>query len=82
MPTFANRLTGIFEIAMSIFGAAILIVQTIAGADGVAQIAAALVTLVAPVCAAIRSTNGNVEEIAGAVADAVTTTLDDQDETS
>lgn len=82
MSTLAARLTGIFEIAMSVFGAAILIIQTLMGADGVAQIAAALVTLVAPVCAAIRSANGNIENIVGDVADAVTTTLDEEDSVS
>ena len=82
MPTLPSRLTGIFEIAMSVFGAAILIVQTMTGADGIAQIAGALVTLIAPVCSAIRSSNGKVEDIVDAVADAVTTTLGGQDDTA
>jgi len=82
MPTFASRLTGIFEIAISIFGAAILMIQTMTGADGVAQIAGALVTLIAPVCAAIRSSKGNAEDIVEAVASAVTTTLEDKDNTN
>ena len=83
MNTLLPRITGLFEIALSVLGAALLVVQTLSGADGLAQIGAALVTLVAPVCAAIKATSsGNVGEIASAVADAVTDTLQPETPTS
>lgn len=79
MTSLTTRLTGIFEIALSVLGAALLTIQTITGADGIAQIAAALVTLVAPVCAAVRSTRGaDPQDIAAAIAGAITGALGEQ----
>ncbi|MEO1405081.1 MAG: hypothetical protein AAFV54_01145 [Pseudomonadota bacterium] len=78
MQTIASRLTGILEVLISLIGAVLLVVQSVTGADGVAQVAAALVTLVAPICGAIRETRGsNVITQAEAVAEAVTDTLDE-----
>lgn len=76
MPSLFSRLSGVFEIALSVFGAGLLVVQTLSGADGIAQIAAALVALIAPVCAALRETSGARSiEIADAVADAISDAL-------
>lgn len=77
MTPITNRLTGIFETGLSVLGAALLVVQTVAGADGFGQIAAALVALVAPVCAAIRASN-SPQEIADRVADAIQDTFADE----
>jgi len=80
MPSILSRLTGIFEIALSVFGAGLLLIQTLSGADGVAQIAAALVTLIAPICAAVRSTSGEIGDIANTVADTISETLSSQND--
>ncbi|MEM6898574.1 MAG: hypothetical protein AAF583_02225 [Pseudomonadota bacterium] len=76
MQKINNQVSGILEAVISVTGAALLVVQTIGGADGMAQMAAALVTLVAPVCGAIRETRGSgavkqAEVIAGVVTDAL-----------
>lgn len=76
MNTLLPRITGAFEIALSVLGAALLVIQTLSGADGLAQIGAALVALVAPVCAAIKASgSSNAADIAEAIAKAVTETL-------
>ncbi len=83
MSTITSRLSGIFELALSIIGAALMIFQTVTGADGIAQIGAALVTLVAPVCAAIRASAGTgKQDVIQAITDAVTDTLDTGEQTS
>ena len=83
MPSFTSRLTGIFELALSVIGAAMMIFQTITGADGIAQIGAALVTLIAPVCAAIRANAGaGPQDVIQAVTTAVTDTLNQADTAS
>lgn len=76
MTPFTSRLTGIFETALSVLGAVLLVIQTVTGADGISQIAAALVALIAPICAAIRSSN-SPQEIADMVADAIQDTFAD-----
>ncbi len=77
MTSFTNRLTGIFETALSVLGAVLLVIQTVAGADGVGQIGAALVALIAPICAAIRASN-SPQDIADMVADAIQDTFTDE----
>jgi len=78
MPTITSRLSGTLEVIISVIGAALLIVQTISGADGIAQISAALVTLVAPICGAIRETRGaNIVEKSDAIAGAISDALED-----
>jgi hypothetical protein len=76
MTSFTSRLNGIFETALSVIGAVLLVIQTVTGADGIGQIAAALVALIAPICAAIRSSN-SPQEIADMVADAIQDTFAD-----
>lgn len=73
MSSIFSRIQGAIEVALSVFGAALLTLQAVSGADGVGQIGAALVALIAPVCAAIRATKGQrAGEIAEAVSEAVT----------
>ena len=67
-------MTGIFETALSVLGALLLVIQSVSGADGIGQIGAALVALVAPICAAIRASN-SPQEIADMVADAIQDTF-------
>lgn len=74
MTSLTSRLTGIFETALSALGALLLVLQTVAGADGIGQIGAALVALIAPICAAIRSSS-SPQEIADMVADAIQDTF-------
>ncbi|MEL7128011.1 MAG: hypothetical protein AAGK23_00550 [Pseudomonadota bacterium] len=77
MTEFTSRLTTLFEVALSVLGAGLLVIQTLSGADGLAAIGAALVALIAPVCSAIRaSQGGSVGDVVEAVSDAVTDTLD------
>jgi len=77
MTSFANRFSGILETALSVLGAVLLVIQTVSGADGISQIAAALVALIAPICAAIRASN-SPQEIADMVADAIQDTFVDE----
>ncbi len=77
MTSFTSRLTGIFETALSVLGAVLLVIQTVTGADGISQIAAALVALIAPICAAVRASN-SPQEIADMVADAIQDTFGDE----
>ncbi len=74
MTSILNRVTGIFETALSVLGALLLVIQSVSGADGIGQIGAALVALVAPICAAIRASN-SPQEIADMVADAIQDTF-------
>ena len=79
MISFTQNISGILEIALSVIGAALLVIQTLAGMDGMAQIASAAVALIAPVCGAIRAVGGGTPaDTAEAVADAITETLGDQ----
>lgn len=77
MTSITDRVTGIFETALSALGAGLLVIQTVSGADGVGQVAAALVALVAPICVAIRASS-SPQEIADMVADAITDTFADE----
>jgi len=77
MMSFTSRLTSIFETALSVLGAALLVLQTVMGADGIGQIGAALVALIAPICAAIRASN-SPQEIADMVTDAIQDTFADE----
>ena len=77
MTSILSRVTGIFETALSALGAVLLVIQTVSGADGIGQIGAAFVALVAPICAAIRASN-SPQEIADMVADAIQDTFADE----
>ena len=78
MTSILSRVTGIFETALSVLGAVLLVIQTVSGADGVGQIGAALVALIAPICAAIRASN-SPQDIADMVANAIQDTFADEE---